>query len=95
MAQTYARIFFRNAIATGEVFPCTAAGNKALNKVFKTGDVAELDLDAATITHKKSGRKFSLKPLGAVAPVIEAGGIFAYARKAGMIASEKPKAKAR
>ena len=32
-----------------------------------------------------SGRTFSLKPLGEAAPVVDAGGIFNYARAQGMI----------
>ncbi|KAJ4906597.1 Aconitase/isopropylmalate dehydratase protein [Raphanus sativus] len=55
-AQSYARIFFRNSVATGEVYP----------------------LDS---------EEYKLKPIGDAGPVIDAGGIFAYARKAGMIPS--------
>lgn len=83
VAESYARIFFRNAVATGEVFPLETADR--LTEIFNTGDEAELDTKSGTFTHVISGRNFVLKPLGAVADVIEAGGIFAYARKAGMI----------
>jgi 3-isopropylmalate/(R)-2-methylmalate dehydratase small subunit len=34
-----------------------------------------------------NGTTYSLKPLGEVRPVIDAGGIFNYARKSGMIAA--------
>ncbi|MBR3373167.1 MAG: hypothetical protein IKG75_04095, partial [Bacteroidaceae bacterium] len=40
-----------------------------------------------TLTRLSDGKVFSLKDLGAVAPVVEAGGMFAYARKEGMIPS--------
>ncbi len=83
VASSYARIFFRNAVATGELFPCESELD--LHDKFRTGDEAVLDMAASTITHTKSGRSFSLRPLGPVAPVVEAGGLFAYARKTGMI----------
>jgi len=84
VAESYARIFFRNAVATGELFPCES--QERLCETFLTGAEAELDIQAGTVTDLGSGKVFRLKPLGAVAPVIEAGGIFAYARAAGMIA---------
>ncbi|MBU0713809.1 MAG: 3-isopropylmalate dehydratase [Verrucomicrobia bacterium] len=86
VAESYARIFFRNAIATGEQYPCETATN--LRAVFQTGDEAEIRLDREEIVHVKSGKVFKLKSLGAVMPVVSAGGLFAYARKTGMIASQ-------
>ncbi len=83
VAESYARIFFRNAIATGELYPCEAAA--PLRDAFRTGDEAELQLDRATLVHRPSGQTFALQSLGAVAPVVGAGGLFAYARQAGMI----------
>jgi len=83
VAESYARIFFRNAVSTGEVFPIES--KTRLCDLFKTGDVAEIDLAANTITNETSGETYELLPAGAVAPVIEAGGIFGYARKSGMI----------
>jgi len=83
VAESYARIFFRNAVATGELYPFESAVR--LGEAFRTGDDAELDIAAGRITNLKSGRAYDLKPLGAVAPVVEAGGIFAHARKTGMI----------
>jgi len=83
VAESYARIFFRNAVSTGEVFPIES--KMRLCDVFKTGDNAEIDFGANTITNIDSGETYELLPAGAVAPVIEAGGIFGYARKTGMI----------
>ncbi len=87
VAASYARIFFRNAIATGELFPCESESD--ISAEFKTGDEAELDIAHSRITNRRTGRTLTLKPLGDVAPVIEAGGIFAYAREVGMI-KKKP-----
>ena len=83
VAEYYARIFFRNSVATGEVYPFETA--TPLVSEFRTGDEAELDTDAHTLTRLSDGKVFPLKDLGAVAPVVEAGGMFAYARKVGMI----------
>lgn len=83
VAESYARIFFRNSVATGEVYPLEC--EKRLCDIFKNGDEAEIDLSTSTITNTTSGESYQLKPLGAVAPVINAGGIFAYARQEGMI----------
>jgi 3-isopropylmalate/(R)-2-methylmalate dehydratase small subunit len=84
VAESYARIFFRNAVAVGELYPLES--QTRLCDVFRTGDAAELDLDAGVLTRMAGGERFELRPMGAVAPVVEAGGLFAYARKTGMVA---------
>ena len=81
VAETYARIFFRNSVATGEVFPYESVDR--LCDILKTGDEVTLDYANDTLTH--DGTVYALKPLGEVRPVVEAGGIFAYARQSGMI----------
>jgi 3-isopropylmalate/(R)-2-methylmalate dehydratase small subunit len=86
VAESFARIFFRNCVATGELYPCEAT--ERLCDLFKTGDEATLDLDAHTITHLGTGKSYSIKPLGDVRPVVDAGGIFNFAREAGMIAAK-------
>jgi 3-isopropylmalate/(R)-2-methylmalate dehydratase small subunit len=45
-----------------------------------------VDLDAATVTVKATGKVHRFKPLGEVRPVVDAGGLFNYARQTGMIA---------
>lgn len=84
VAESFARIFFRNCVATGELYPYDA--NERLCDIVKTGDEATLDFDNDTLT--VNGKTYSLKPLGEVRPVIDAGGIFNYARKSGMIAAQ-------
>ena len=83
VAESYARIFYRNSIATGELFPCESV--ERLCETIHTGDEVEVNIAASQVTHKASGRKFKLKSLGPVVPVIEAGGLFAYARQTGMM----------
>jgi 3-isopropylmalate dehydratase small subunit len=84
VAESFARIFFRNCVATGELYPYDA--NERLCDKIKTGDVGTLDFDKDTLT--VNGVTYSLKPLGEVRPVIDAGGIFDYARQSGMIAAK-------
>jgi 3-isopropylmalate/(R)-2-methylmalate dehydratase small subunit len=83
LAESFARIFFRNCVSTGELYPCECADR--LCEVLKTGDVVTVDLDAATVTVKETGKVYAFKPLGDVRPVVDAGGLFNYARKSGMI----------
>jgi len=84
LAESFARIFFRNSVATGELYPCEMT--ERLCDTLKNGDVVTVDLDAATVTVKATGTVFKFKPLGDVRPVVDAGGLFNYARKTGMIA---------
>src|SRR3954471_19892406 len=84
VAESFARIFFRNCVATGELYPYDA--NERLVDKVKTGDIGTLDFDNHTLT--VGGTTYSLKPLGEVRPVIDAGGIFNYARASGMIAQK-------
>ncbi len=83
VAESYARIFFRNCVATGELYPIECP--ERLCEIFKTGDLATVDIDANTIIHEGTGKVYPLKPLGEVRPVVDAGGIFDYARETGMI----------
>jgi 3-isopropylmalate/(R)-2-methylmalate dehydratase small subunit len=87
LAESFARIFFRNCVATGELYPCECVDR--LCDVLKTGDVVTVDLDASTVKVARSGKVFSFKPLGDVRPVVDAGGLFNYARKSGMIPAAK------
>ncbi len=83
VAESYARIFFRNCVATGELYPLETPVR--LVDEFVTSDEAELDLDAGTLTNFRTGARFELRPLGDAKPVIDAGGLFAFARQTGMI----------
>lgn len=87
LAESFARIFFRNSVATGELYPCESRDR--LCDLLKTGDVVTVDLDACTVTIKETGKVYSFKPLGDVRPVVDAGGLFNYARQTGMIPAQK------
>lgn len=86
VAESYARIFFRNSVATGEVYPIES--EVRICDECKTGDVLTIELGQSLLINHTTGKEYKLKPIGDAGPVIEAGGIFAYARKAGMIPSQ-------
>ena len=83
LAESFARIFFRNCVATGELYPCECLDR--LCELLRTGNLVTVDLDAQSVRVHATGKLYSFKPLGDVRPVVDAGGIFNYARKAGMI----------
>ncbi|CAN1195480.1 3-isopropylmalate dehydratase small subunit 1 [Linum perenne] len=85
VAQSYARIFFRNSVATGEVYPLDT--EVRVCEECRTGDVLTIELAESRLINHTTGKEFVLQPIGDAGPVIEAGGIFAYARKTGMIPS--------
>ncbi|KAF9617496.1 hypothetical protein IFM89_036700 [Coptis chinensis] len=88
VAESYARIFFRNSVATGEVYPLESEGR--LCDECSTGDVVTVELAKSLLINHTTGKEYKLKPIGDAGPVIDAGGIFAYARKTGMIPSAAP-----
>lgn len=83
LAESFARIFFRNCVATGELYPCECTDR--LCDVLNNGDVITVDLDACTVTVDETGKTYSFKPLGDVRSVVDAGGLFNYARENNMI----------
>lgn len=83
VAQSYARIFFRNCSATGELYPWESV--ERLCDLFETGQEVSIDFGQNQLINHTLSKTYTLKPIGEVGPVIEAGGIFAYAREAGMI----------
>lgn len=83
LAESFARIFFRNCVATGELYPCECVDR--LCDLLKTGDVVTVDLDALTIKIANSNEVRQFKPLGDVRAVVDSGGLFNYARKTGMM----------
>jgi 3-isopropylmalate/(R)-2-methylmalate dehydratase small subunit len=70
-------------VATGELYPCECLDR--LCDILRRGDVVTVDLDKATVTAQETGKVYSFKALGDVRPVVDAGGLFNYARKTGMM----------
>ncbi len=85
VAEFYARIFYRNSVNGGYLVPFESA--QRLVEQIHTGDELVIDMDKSTLTNITQGHKVhQLKPIGDVAPIIEAGGVFQYAKEAGMLA---------
>ena len=83
VAPSYARIFYRNAIDGGFLVPAESV--QTLVQEFRTGDEAVLDLNEGFVQNNRTGARHPIKPLGQVQEILEAGGIFAYARKTGLL----------
>ena len=83
VAESCARIFYRNSVDGGFVIPYECAIK--LNDKIKTGDTIEIDIDANIIKNYSDGKNYQLNPLGDVFEIVEAGGLFAFARTTGMI----------
>jgi len=83
VAQSYARIFYRNSVDGGFLVPLESL--KKINDEVKTGDELEINLDTYVLKNNSSGKEYKLQELGSVLPIVEAGGIFEYARKTNMI----------
>lgn len=87
VAQSYARIYFRNCVATGELYPLEA--KTRICDAFTTGDEARISIPDNIIENITTGKTYSLIPPGDVIPVIQAGGLFGYARSTGMMPAAK------
>ncbi len=83
VAPSYARIFYRNAVDGGFLIP--AESFESLVDQFQTGDAAELNLEEGYIRNLRTQQSFPIRDMGDVKEIVEAGGIFKYARKTGKI----------
>src|SRR5437667_196945 len=76
VAEFYARIFFRNAVNGGYLIPFECV--ERLCEKICTGDELRIDVEQSILHNVTTGEELRLKPLGEVAPIIEAGGLFEY-----------------
>ena len=83
IAEFYARIFFRNSVNGGYLVPFESM-DRLCEKIC-TGDELKIDVAGSRLHNLTTGEEWGLKPLGEVAPIIEEGGVFEYARKVGML----------
>lgn len=83
VAEFYARIFFRNSVNGGYIIPFET-GDRLCEQIC-TGDELKIDVPAGELSNLTTKETWKLKPLGEVAPIIDAGGIFAYAKQVGML----------
>jgi 3-isopropylmalate/(R)-2-methylmalate dehydratase small subunit len=83
VAESYARIFYRNSINGAYLIPLETP--KRLVESFATGDMFSLDLNRLVLTNLTHNIKHTLSGLGDAGEIVSAGGIFEYARKAGLL----------
>ena len=83
VAESYARIFYRNSINGGYLVPVQTP--QRLVDLISTGAEVRLDMAAGTLTDIAAGAVYNLLPSGDVTEIIDAGGIFGYAREKGLL----------
>lgn len=83
VAEFFARIFFRNSVNGGYLVPFETPDR--LCEQICTGDELRIDVAEGVLHNLTTREQWKLKPLGEVAPILEAGGLFPYARKVGML----------
>lgn len=79
VANSYARIFYRNVVDGGYFFPFECEAN--LVQEIETGDTLCIDLSHGTLFNQTRKKEYALKSLGDALEIISSGGIFEYARK--------------
>mgnify|MGYP002628737846 CR=1 FL=1 len=84
IAESYARIFYRNAVDGGFVIPFESS--MRLVDMIQTGDELTLDTRTGILSNATSGAEYLLNPLGDVAEILKCGNVFEYARRAGLMA---------
>lgn len=83
IAESYARIFYRNSIDGAFIAPFESPD--ALAKEVRTGDELELDTTKCVLKNHTQKKEYQLSPLGDIEHILRGGGIFEYARKSGML----------
>ena len=80
VAESFARIFFRNAINNGII----ALECKGISKLVQTGSQVEIDMEKGTITNLSSKEKLSFYPLPKyLMDILNAGGLIPLYQKKG------------
>ncbi len=83
VSPSYARIFYRNSVDGGFLIPFESLED--LSKEVHTGDQLEIDQENHQVINHTRDKSYKIKPLGSVADIVHAGGIFEYARQNGMM----------
>lgn len=91
IAESYARIFYRNSVDGGFLIPYES--EVKLTDKIRTGDLLELNVANNLLLNHSTEELFQLRNLGNVLDIVKAGNLFEFARKNGMITSETQKEK--
>ena len=72
LAESFARIFYRNAINLG----LPAITCKGISKIFQQGNAAEIDFETGIITNRTTGKTIQAEPVGDyMMNILQSGGI--------------------
>ncbi|MCP4378024.1 MAG: 3-isopropylmalate dehydratase [bacterium] len=83
IAESYARIFYRNSINGGYLVPFETA-TRLVDEI-STGDEVSVNTETGELTNTTTGKSYTLQPLGDVGEIIRSGGVFEYAKASGII----------
>jgi len=85
VAESFARIFYRNAINIGlPILECVEAAQEA-----QKGDILSVDLTGGLITNERTGRTYRTKPFPPfIMEIIRAGGLVPYTCERLVLAAE-------
>lgn len=81
VAESFARIFFRNCVNGGYVVPYQIF--KSIVSEIKTGDNLEINTIKNLLINITTGKNYELNELGDVRAIFDAGDIFEYAKQCG------------
>jgi len=79
LAEYYARIFFRNSVNAGLLLLLELFDE--IYTQIDTGDELEILIKEHKVINHSKGKEYSIKPIGAVKDILEAGSVFDYAKK--------------
>lgn len=85
IAESFARIFFRNCISTGEILPVQVSQN--LSESLKIGDIITIIPSKKQIILPDNKNMINFKNLGDLVDIVNAGGLFKYERKINKISN--------
>jgi len=83
ISPSYARIFYRNSVDGGFLIPYESIHD--LSSQVCTGDELEIVPESQQVNNLTQNSSYPIRSLGSVSEIVEAGGIFKYARKTGMV----------
>ncbi|MCJ7812548.1 3-isopropylmalate dehydratase [bacterium] len=83
IANSYARIFYRNTVDGGYLIPYgwRIEGPHEI----KTNEIIEIEENKGELENRSTGKIYKLEVLGDIADILYAGGIFQYAKKMKMV----------
>ena len=83
VAESYARIFYRNAVNGGFLLPFELV--ESVWQRVKTGDELEIQVSTGILRNLTAGEAYALRSLGDVIGILKAGDVFAYAKQSGLM----------